>query len=116
MPLGFHRRRDKLLGMYAVAVTIFIKPGSEQAFIDATLLNARATRKEPGNLRFDVLRGTNEEGDPSRFMLYEVYKNKEADAAHHKTAHYLQWKQTVESLMSRPRESAKLEAIFYGDE
>ena len=36
--------------MHAVAVTIFIKPGSEQAFIDATLLNAKATRQEPGNL------------------------------------------------------------------
>ena len=100
--------------MYAVAVTLFIKPGSEHAFIDATLLNATNTRKEPGNLRFDVLRGM-EEGQEGRFMLYEVYKSKDDHARHHQTAHYLQWKQTVESLTSRPRESAKLNTIFYGD-
>jgi autoinducer 2-degrading protein len=110
--LGFRRHRDKLLGMYAVAVTIFIKPGSEQAFIDATLLNATNTRKEPNNLRFDVLRGFEE---PGRFMLYEVYKSKDDFARHQQTAHYLEWKQTVESLMSRPREGVKLNTIFYGD-
>jgi (4S)-4-hydroxy-5-phosphonooxypentane-2,3-dione isomerase len=98
--------------MFAVAVTIFIKPGSEQAFIDATLLNATNTRKEPGNLRFDVLRGAEDGG---RFLLYEVYKSKEAHALHHQSAHYLQWKQTVEFLMARPREGTKLTPIFYGD-
>ena len=56
--------------MYVVAVTIFVKPEFVQAFSDAILANARGTRKEPGNIRFDVLKGHE---DPTQFFLYEVY-------------------------------------------
>ena len=42
--------------MYIVVVTALVKPESVQSFIAATLDNARNTRKEPGNLRFDVVR------------------------------------------------------------
>ena len=42
--------------MQIVAVTIFVKPENVADFIAATLDNARNTRKEPGNLRFDVSR------------------------------------------------------------
>jgi quinol monooxygenase YgiN len=57
--------------MYVVAVTIFVKPENIAPFIEATLDNARNTRREPGNLRFDVLQSAD---DPARFMLYEVYR------------------------------------------
>ena len=43
--------------MYVIAVNVFVKPSNVKAFIDATLENARNTRREAGNLRFDVLRG-----------------------------------------------------------
>ena len=76
--------------MYVVAVTAFVKPQNVQQFIAATLDNARSTRKEPGNLRFDVLQA---EEDKSRFMLYEAYKTKDDFAAHQQTPHYLKWKQ-----------------------
>ncbi len=50
--------------MYIVTVTLWVKPESIQPFIDATLKNARNTRREAGNVRFDVSRG---EDDPTRF-------------------------------------------------
>ena len=53
--------------MYVIAATVFVKPPNVEPFLDATLDNARHTRKEPGNLRFDVLRA---EDDPTRFLLY----------------------------------------------
>ena len=53
--------------MYVVAVTVFVKPEFVQPFIEASLDNARNTRREPGNVRFDVSRA---EDDPSRFLLY----------------------------------------------
>ena len=53
--------------MYVVAVTLFVKPQFVDAFKNQTLDNARNTRKEPGNLRFDVLQA---EDDPTRFLLY----------------------------------------------
>jgi autoinducer 2-degrading protein len=96
--------------MYVVAVTIFVKPEQLDAFKTATLDNALNTRKEPNNLRFDVLQA---EDDPTRFLLYEVYKTKDDFAAHQKTDHYLRWKNTVADLMAQPRQGIKHHAIFF---
>lgn len=41
--------------MYVVCVTIFVKSEFVQSFIEATFDNARNTRKEAGNVRFDVI-------------------------------------------------------------
>jgi autoinducer 2-degrading protein len=98
--------------MYVVAVTIFVKPENIALFIEATLDNARNTRREPGNLRFDVLQSAD---DPARFMLYEVYRQKEDFAAHQQTAHYQKWKQTVADWMAQPRQGVKHQSIFFGD-
>lgn len=98
--------------MYVVAVTIFVKPQFVQPFIDATMDNAKNTRKEPGNLRFDVLRA---EDDPARFLLYEAYHTKDDFAAHHQTQHYLRWKQMVEDFMAQPRQGVKHSSLFFGD-
>ena len=98
--------------MYVVAVTIFVKPQFVQPFIDATLDNARNTRREPGNVRFDVLGG---EDEPGRFMLYEVYRVKDDFARHQQTEHYLRWKQKVADWMVQPRVGVKHASIFFGD-
>jgi autoinducer 2-degrading protein len=98
--------------MYVVAVTIFVKQANVGDFIAATLENARNTRKEPGNLRFDVLRA---EDDPNRFLLYEAYRSKDGQVAHQQTPHYLAWKQSVADWMAQPRQSVKHAPIFFGD-
>lgn len=98
--------------MHVVAVTVFVKPEFVTQFMEATLDNARNTRREPGNLRFDVLRA---EEDPTRFMLYEAYKAKEDFAKHQQTEHYLRWKSTVADWMAQPRQGAKHHTIFFGD-
>ncbi|MHA2075336.1 MAG: putative quinol monooxygenase, partial [Candidatus Hodarchaeales archaeon] len=41
--------------MFVACVSVFVKPEYREAFIEASLENARNTRKEPKNLRFDVL-------------------------------------------------------------
>ena len=98
--------------MFVVAVTIFVKPENRQSFIDATLDNARNTRREPGNVRFDVL---NAEDDPNRFLLYEAYREKDDFSKHQQTEHYLRWKQAVTDWMAQPRQGVKHTAIFFGD-
>jgi quinol monooxygenase YgiN len=98
--------------MYVVSVTTFVKPQNIQAFIDATLDNARNTRCEPGNIRFDVLQA---EDDPARFLLYEAYHVKDDFAQHQQTEHYLRWKQTVADFMAQPRQGVKHHSIFFGD-
>ena len=99
--------------MYVAAVTVFVKPDHVQAFVEATLDNARNTRREPGNIRFDVLRA---EDDPNRFLLYEVYKAKDDFTRHQHTDHYLRWKTTVADWMAQPRQGLKHNSIFFGDE
>jgi len=98
--------------MYVVSVSIVVKPEFISHFIEATLDNARNTRKEPGNLRFDVVQG---DEDPTRFQLYEVYHTKEDFAAHQQTEHYFRWRDAVPAWMAQHRVATKLKTIFYGD-
>ena len=98
--------------MYVVCVTVLVKPEFVPKFIQATLDNARNTRREPGNVRFDVLQA---EDDPSRFTLYEAYHAKDDFAGHQQTEHYLRWKQTVGDWMAQPRQGIKHNALFFGD-
>ena len=98
--------------MYVVAVTVFVKPDCLQPFIQATLENARHTRNEAGNVRFDVLQG---QDDPARFLLYEAYRSQDDFTAHQQTRHYLAWKQTVADWMAQPRVGIKHHSLFFGE-
>ena len=99
--------------MYVVCVAVHVKPESAGSFIEATLDNARNTRREAGNLRFDLLRA---QDDPNRFTLYEAYRSPEGFTAHQQTAHYLRWRETVADWMAQPRRGLKHNSIFFGDE
>ncbi len=95
--------------MFVVCVTISVVVDRVDAFIEATLENARGTRGEPGNVRFDVLRALE---DGSRFSLYEVYVDEAGFKAHQQTAHYLAWKERVAPMMAAPRVGVKHMALF----
>jgi quinol monooxygenase YgiN len=86
-----------------------VVPDAVEAFRDATLANARASVQEPGVARFDVLQ---QEDDPTRFELIEIYRTPEAAAAHKATAHYATWRDTVAPLMAEPRSSTRYRAVF----
>lgn len=95
--------------MYVVCVTIHVNPEHAKSFIQATLENARESRKEPGNARFDVLQS---EANPAQFFLYEVYQEKEDFGRHQQTAHYLKWKETVAPWMAVPRLGVRHVSLF----
>jgi quinol monooxygenase YgiN len=90
--------------MLVVHVHVRVHPESVAAFIEATLTNARASVKEPGIARFDVIQ---QQDDPSRFVLVEVYRSQEATLAHKETPHYAVWRDTVAPMMAEPRGSVK---------
>ena len=94
--------------MIVTIVHVEVNPENVENFIRATTANHLESVKEPGNLRFDVLRN---DADPSRFVLYEAYENEEKAAAHKKTVHYLQWRETVAPWMAKPREGIHHTAI-----
>ena len=94
--------------MIVYCVSVYVRKEHIDDFITASTINHAYTLKEPGNLRFDVLQHTE---DPSRFMLYEVYKSETAAADHKKTPHYLKWRETVADWMAQPREGASYTVI-----
>ena len=79
--------------MIALVVTIQIKPGHKEAFMEAMMGDARGSNNdEPGCLRFDVLQDNE---DPNKIHLYEVYKDQAAVDAHRQAPHYTKWRETV---------------------
>ena len=94
--------------MLVVHVHVRVKPDDLDAFLPATLANARASVEEPGVLRFDVIQ---DEADPTHVVLVEVYRDAEAAAAHKETAHYATWRDTVADMMARPRAATKFAAV-----
>lgn len=98
--------------MLIVHVHVQVKPECIEAFKEATLVNAQASVKEPGIARFDCAQQTD---DPTRFVLVEVYRDKEAPARHKETAHYATWRDTVAPMMAQPRSSLKYNNLFPAD-
>jgi autoinducer 2-degrading protein len=90
--------------MIVTCVHVHVKPEATDLFIEATIANHRNSVKEPGNLRFDLVRETE---DPDRFMIYEAYDSEESAAAHKKTPHYLEWRDKVAEWMAEPRKGVK---------
>jgi (4S)-4-hydroxy-5-phosphonooxypentane-2,3-dione isomerase len=86
--------------MHIALVHVNVKPDCIEAFVAATNINAANSRQEPGIVRFDVLQ---QQDDPGRFVLVEVYRTAEAVAAHKATAHYATWRETVAPYMAEPR-------------
>lgn len=95
--------------MYVVVVRVHVVADRVSDFVSATLANAHATRREPGNVRFDVLQ---QNEDPTRFALYEVYHDEAGFKAHQQTPHYLTWRQTVADMMASPRVGEKHHSLF----
>lgn len=95
--------------MLVVHVHVQVKEGMVEAFEAATAENARNSVKEPGIARFDVIQ---QQDDPSRFVLVEVYRTAEDPARHKETAHYVKWRDAVADMMAQPRSSVKYANVF----
>jgi quinol monooxygenase YgiN len=98
--------------MLIVHVHVHVKPECVEAFKQATLVNARASVKEPGVARFEVAQ---QQDDPTRFVLVEAYRDAAAPAAHKETRHYQAWRDAVAPLMAEPRASVKFNNVFPDD-
>ncbi|MFB2550529.1 antibiotic biosynthesis monooxygenase [Ensifer soli] len=95
-------------------VTVHVREGCAEEFLDAFRLNYEGTRKEPGNVRFDVLRHADA---PNSFSIYEVFRSAEAVEAHRQTEHYKECIRRIESIQAAPRSKVFYEAEFadFGD-
>ena len=73
---------------FAVIVQAEIQPDRMAEFMELIEKNAVETRKEPGCIRFDVLRS---QESPNQFFFYELYQNAAAIDHHKKQPHYNLW-------------------------
>ena len=99
--------------MLIVHVHAHVKPEFVEAFRQATIENARHSVQEPGVARFDVIQ---QQDDPTRFILVEVYRTPDDPARHKETAHYQAWRDAVTEMMAEPRTSVKYANVFPEDE
>lgn len=99
--------------MFIVQVFVQVKKEQVEAFKEATIENARQSLQEPGIARFDVVQ---QQGDPTRFVLVEVYRTPDDPVRHKETAHYKKWRDTVADMMAEPRSSIKFSNVFPGIE
>ena len=89
---------------YVITVTIWVQPGREADFLEATRDNIANTRQEPGNVQFDCAQA---EDEPNRFHFYERYVSKDAFAAHQQTPHYFRWREKIDGIMAQRREGRR---------
>jgi Uncharacterized conserved protein len=94
--------------MHVTLVHVRVLPDTLDAFQEASRANHEGSVHEPGNLRFDVLCDPE---DPTRFLIYEVFVDAEAAAAHKMTAHYLTWRDRVAPMMAEPRRGERWDVL-----
>ncbi|NCB07222.1 MAG: antibiotic biosynthesis monooxygenase [Bacteroidia bacterium] len=99
--------------MFIVHVFVHVKEDFVEEFKAVTIENAKNSVQEPGIARFDIIQ---QQDDPTRFVLLEVYRTYEDPARHKVTEHYLRWRDTVADMMAGPRTSIKYHNLFPEDE
>jgi autoinducer 2-degrading protein len=95
--------------VHVTLVSVHVVPDHVEDFMAAIRANHEASIREPGCLRFDVLRSPE---DPTRFLLYEAYADEAAAAAHKDTPHYLEFRDLVAPWMADPRTGVRWDGLY----
>ena len=87
--------------MYAIFVTVKVKPEMRERFLEAIEDDSICSvRDEPGCLRFEVLQ---DRESPDQYYFYEVYRDEAALEAHRQAPHYARWAEAAkECLVGQP--------------
>lgn len=99
--------------MFVVIANIQVKPECVEAFREACVENSRGSLGEPDCIRFDVLQ---QQDDPTKFTLYEIYRRAEGFAFHKGTSHYAAWAEKAAAMQDGSRSSAKFHKVFPAEE
>ena len=91
-------------------VHIWVKPENVDEFLDASIQNHMHSRKEDGNIRFDICQ---DPVNPCKFLFYEAYLDESSVLAHKESPHYLKWRDSVASFMDQPRKGERFNILAY---
>ena len=86
-------------------VNVKFDPGVMERVKPIMMDNARNADLEPDCYQFDVAVA---EDDQNSFIFYEIYKDKEALAAHRETSHFLAYWDLINELGDKVQRSAKI--------
>ena len=90
--------------MIALFVSFWIRPDTRDRFVAGIEEQARTSlAEEDGCVHFDVCVDVD---DPDHFLLYEIYADEEAFAAHRQTPHFERWSE-VKAVCVERQESTK---------
>lgn len=99
--------------MFIVHVFVLVKEDYIESFKKVTVENARNSILEEGIVRFDVIQ---QQEEPARFVLVEVYRAFEDSLKHKETEHYKRWRDAVAYMMEEPRTSVKYVNVHPNEE
>ena len=94
-------------------VHIHVKPEAVEDFKTATLDNTRNSRLEPGIRQFAL---TQQQDDPTKFVIIEAFRDEAAVEAHRQAPHYLRWRDAVTDMMAEPRQAIRAIGLDPADE
>ncbi len=81
-------------------VYVEVKPEYIEAFKKVSMYNCENSRKEEGNISFDLFQETE---NPAKFVLCEHFRDREAIDYHKTTEHYKKWAEEASEYMASPR-------------
>lgn len=94
--------------MIALFVAFWIRPDTRERFAAAIEEQARTSlAEEDGCVYFDVCVDVE---NPNHFLLYEIYADEEAFAAHRQTPHFGRWSGVKAACVER-QESTKAQIV-----
>ena len=99
--------------MYSLFVTVNVQPDKVDQFIQACEGDAQgACRDEPDCFRFDLHQDPE---IPSRFYVYEVYRDEAGFQAHLKTPHFAAWKEVVWPMLDGDPQKLVMNTVWPSD-
>ncbi|WP_158949445.1 putative quinol monooxygenase [Pseudodesulfovibrio cashew] len=99
--------------MFAVMVTVHIKPEKRDEFIKEMILDGEGSiANEEGCLLFNIIE---DKEDPNCLHLYEVYTSEKAFEIHEGMPHFKRWVETTADLLAKPLEVATGTHLFPAD-
>ncbi len=83
--------------MVVVSVWYKLKPGCRESLMDAVRNNVEATRKEPGNIKYEHFKSVEDEQE---MFVFEVWESKKYLEAHINAEHYLKFSEIRKPMLA----------------
>jgi len=105
LPVSQDQNKNREEFVIYVVATLTVKPETRAEFIAAAIACINETRKEPGNIAYDLHESVT---DPAKMVFVEQWENAEALVPHRSAAHMKAFGRVAVNCMTAP---PKIEVI-----